>query len=64
MAAVAIRTAGSDEVAVPGVGGIRAPGQNHVGVMVVLGIDPGVASTGFGVVRVAGRRRWAPSTAG
>jgi crossover junction endodeoxyribonuclease RuvC len=34
--------------------GIRAPTQNQLRMMVVMGIDPGVASTGFGVVRVTG----------
>ena len=32
-------------------------GPESVRVIVVMGIDPGVASTGFGVVRVAGSRR-------
>jgi crossover junction endodeoxyribonuclease RuvC len=31
-------------------------GAESVGVIVVMGIDPGVANTGFGVVRVAGGR--------
>ena len=35
-------------------GGIRARTQNQLRMMVVMGIDPGVASTGFGVVRLAG----------
>jgi crossover junction endodeoxyribonuclease RuvC len=32
------------------------PAQNQSWMIVVMGIDPGVASTGFGIVRVAGAR--------
>jgi len=35
-------------------GGIRPHSQNQPIVIVVMGIDPGIASTGFGVVRVSG----------
>lgn len=35
-------------------GGIRSPAQNGSSMVVVMGIDPGFANTGFGVVRVAG----------
>jgi crossover junction endodeoxyribonuclease RuvC len=34
--------------------GIRGESQNQLGMLVVMGIDPGVANTGFGVVRLAG----------
>ena len=38
-------------------GGIRGRGPESVRVTVVMGIDPGVASTGFGVVRVGAAAR-------
>lgn len=34
--------------------GIRASLQNQRGMRIVMGIDPGLANTGFGVVQVAG----------
>jgi crossover junction endodeoxyribonuclease RuvC len=37
-----------------GGGGVRAAAQNQGTMILVMGIDPGVASTGFGVVRAAG----------
>src|SRR6201995_2089331 len=37
-------------------GGIRAFSQNQSLVQVVMGIDPGAANLGFGVVRVDGNR--------
>src|ERR1700753_1805258 len=37
-------------------GGIRASSQNQGLMQVVMGIDPGAANLGFGVVRVDGNR--------
>src|ERR1700751_5553256 len=37
-------------------GGIRPPAQNQFLMQVVMGIDPGAANLGFGVVRVDGNR--------
>jgi crossover junction endodeoxyribonuclease RuvC len=37
-------------------GGVRAATQNQALMVLVMGIDPGVANTGFGVVRSAGGR--------
>ena len=52
-AAASSRSAASQES--PDAGGVRAPAQN-VSRMLVLGIDPGTASTGYGLVRSAGSR--------
>jgi len=35
-------------------GGIRLPSQNQSLMQVVMGIDPGAANLGFGIVRVEG----------
>src|SRR3954454_3709210 len=40
----------------PEIGRRPDPGAESVPMIVVMGVDPGVASTGFGVVRVAGGR--------
>jgi len=37
-------------------GGIRPPAQNQSLMQVVMGIDPGAANLGFGIVRVEGNR--------
>jgi crossover junction endodeoxyribonuclease RuvC len=39
-----------------GAEGIRGRGQNQYPMRIVMGIDPGLANTGFGVVRVTGAK--------